>query len=93
MWYIEDGFKFAKHWLEQCKIPATERLQLATLYKIRDWVTLAVQDLLRTPLSSLSNGDLDHIGGHINNFCANGAPYFHGNDQFENIVLPWPPSR
>lgn len=61
MWYIEDGFNFAKHWLEQCKIPATERLQLATLYEIRDWVTPAVQDLLRTPLSCLSNGDLDHI--------------------------------
>ena len=61
MWYIEDGFKFAKHWLKQHKIPATERLQLATYYEIQDWVALAVQELLRTPLSSLSNGDLDHI--------------------------------
>jgi hypothetical protein len=63
MWYIEDGFKFAKHWLEQCKIPATQRLKLATHsgYEIQDWVTPAVQELLRTPLSSLSFGDLDHI--------------------------------
>jgi hypothetical protein len=61
MWYIKDGFKFAKHWLEQCKIPATERLQLATYYKIWDWVAPAVQELLRTPLSSLSNDDLEVI--------------------------------
>jgi hypothetical protein len=61
MWYIEDGIKFAQHWLEQRKIPATERLHLATLYEIRDWVAPAVQELLKKPLSSLSNGDLDHI--------------------------------
>ena len=61
MWFIEDGIKFAQHWLEQRIIPATERLKLAKLYEIRDWVAPAVQELLQTPLSSLSNGDLDHI--------------------------------
>ena len=61
MCYIEVGFKFAKYWLEQCKISATERLQLATHYEIWDWVTPAVQELLITPLSSLSNDNLDHI--------------------------------
>ena len=61
MCYIEVGFKFTKYWLEQCKIPATERLQLATHYEIWDWVTPAVQELLITPLSSLSNDNLDHI--------------------------------
>lgn len=61
MWFIQDGIKFAQHWLEQRKIPATERLQLAKHYEIRHWVTPAVQELLKTPLSSLSNGDLDFI--------------------------------
>ena len=61
MWFIEDGIKFAQHWLEQRNIPATERLQLAKHYEIRDWVAPAVQELLKMPLSSLSNGDLDHI--------------------------------
>ena len=70
MWYIEDGFKFTKHWLEQHKIPATQRLQLETHYEIWDWVTPAVQELLRTSLSSLSNDNLDHINIHLYSIIA-----------------------
>jgi len=61
MWYIQDGIKFARHWLEQINIPATERIKLAKQYEIRDWVAPAVADLLKTPLNNLSNDEIDQI--------------------------------
>ena len=89
MWYIEDGFKFAKHWLEQSKIRATERLQLATNYEIWDWVTPAVQELLRTPLSSLSNGDLDHINIRLYSIIAKAKEAI---ERQHKLIAACPPS-
>jgi hypothetical protein len=89
MWYIEDGFKFAKHWLEQRKIPATQRLQLATHYEIRDWVTPAVQELLRTSLSSLSNGDLDHINIRLYSIIAKAKEAI---EKQRKLIAACPPS-
>ena len=89
MWYIEDGFKFAKHWLEQSKIPATERLQLATYYEIRDWVTPAVQDLLRAPLSSLSNDNLDHINIRLYSIIAKAKEAI---EKHRKLIAACPPS-
>ena len=65
MWYIQESIKFARHWLERLNIPATERIKLAKWYEIQDWVAPAVQELLRTPLNSLSNDDLDQINMRI----------------------------
>jgi hypothetical protein len=89
MWYIEDGIKFAQHWLEQCNIPATERLQLAKYYEMRVWVAPAVRELLRTPLNSLSNGDLDHMNIRLYSIIAKAKEAI---EKQRKLIAACPPS-
>lgn len=89
MWYIEDGIKFALHWLQQRRIPATERLKLARHYEIRDWVTAAVQELLNTPLGSLSNGDLEHVNIRLYSIIAKAKEAI---EKQRKLIAACPPS-
>ena len=89
MWYIQDGIKFARHWLEQLKIPATERIQLAKQYEIRDWVAPAVQELLETPLNDLSNNDLDQINMRLYSIIAKAK---EAMERQRKIITAVPPS-
>lgn len=89
MWYIQDGIKFARHWLEQIKIPATERINLAKQYEIRDWVAPAVQDLLKTPLNDLSNSELDQISARL--YCII-AKAKEAMERQRKIIAAFPPS-
>ncbi len=89
MWYIQDGIKFARHWLEQLEIPATERIKLAKQYEIRDWVAPAVKELLKSPLNNLSNDDLNHINVRI--YCII-AKAKEAMERQRKIIAAYPPS-
>lgn len=70
MWYIHDGINFSQYGLEQLDIPATERIKLAQQYELYNWVAPAIQELLKLPLNSLSNDDLNHINLHVYSIIA-----------------------
>ncbi len=89
MWYIQDGIKFARHWLEQLEIPATERIKLAKQYEIRDWVAPALKELLKSPLNNLSNDDLNHINVRI--YCII-AKAKEAMERQRKIIAAYPPS-
>lgn len=89
MWLIEDGVKLAQHWLKQSKISTTKRLQLAKHYEIWDWVTPAIQELLKTPLGNLSNVDLDHINIRLYSIIAKAKEALENQ---RKLIAACPPS-
>ncbi|KAF8804884.1 hypothetical protein BYT27DRAFT_7213576 [Phlegmacium glaucopus] len=89
MWYIHDGINFSQYGLKQLEIPATERIKLAQQYKIYDWVAPAIQELLKLPLNSLFNDDLNHINLRVYSIIARAK---EAMERQRKIIAAFPPS-
>ncbi|KAJ7171623.1 hypothetical protein C8R43DRAFT_944225 [Mycena crocata] len=62
LWIIKAARTFAINILQTMGLPASRRLELAGKYKIVDWVDEAVRDILKEPLSNVTDADLCRMG-------------------------------
>lgn len=62
IWMIEDGIKFAVHYLHKKKLSASHQLQLAQQFSIESWIKPAVGKLLETPVLEMEQQEIEQIG-------------------------------
>jgi hypothetical protein len=65
MWMIRDGVTFAIHELENLSLRPSRMLQLAHRFSIANWVSPALESLIKSPAAELTAEDADHLGPKV----------------------------
>ena len=70
MWQIDEGVAYAVHHLENVFMPPSRRIQLARMFSVYDWVRPAIEVMLRSELSSISEDEANNLGVKVYSIIA-----------------------
>lgn len=70
MWQIDEGVAYAVHHLENVFMPPSRHIQLARMFSVHDWVRPAIEVMLRSELSTISEDEANNLGVKVYSIIA-----------------------
>lgn len=65
LWLIDSAIEYAIAGLDHLDLPPSRKLQLGRQFHKREWIATAVQDIMQSPLRSLTMDDQERLTGRV----------------------------